>query len=88
MSIVLGSFKEHFFIVSFGGWNTTLQFYDLIRGLLICLSTETFKCEDLPGLKSAPLWGSSRGNLGYESKCWAGFDSQFDRLMSYIGANE
>lgn len=88
VSIVLGPLHEHFFIVSFGGWNTTLQFYDLIRGLLICPSPETLKCEDLSGPKSGPLWGSSHGDLGYESKCWAEFNSQFDKLTSRIGADK
>ncbi len=31
------------------------------------------------------LW---RLGLGYESKCWAGFDSRFDMLTRHIGADD
>jgi hypothetical protein len=27
-------------------------------------------------------------NLGYKSKCWVGFNFQFDILVSHIGADE
>jgi hypothetical protein len=32
--------------------------------------------------------GWPHGSLGYESKCWAGFDSQFDKLMNHIGVDK
>jgi len=32
----------------------------------------------LVGSKSRSVQGRPCGGLGYESKCWAGFDSQFD----------
>lgn len=38
--------------------------------------------------KSGPPQCDPHGSLGYKSKCWATFDSQFDMLMNHIGANE
>jgi len=57
---------------------------------MTCLYRRTFKCGGLAYLrpKFGPPWGSRCGGLGYESKCWVGFDSQLDMFMSRIGVGK
>ncbi len=38
--------------------------------------------------KFEPPWGGPYGSLGYESKCWVGFNFRFDVLMNDIGVNK
>jgi len=38
--------------------------------------------------KSTPPQGGPHDSLGYESKCWAAFNSWFDMLMSYASVDE
>jgi hypothetical protein len=51
-------------------------------GGVTCPSRQTLKCEaNLVGAQVQTIAGWPSHGLDYESKCWAGFDSQFDKLM-------
>jgi hypothetical protein len=59
-------------------------------GIVTCLSRWTLKCGGSfnRGPNLDHYGGGPRNNLGYESKCWAGFNSQVDKLMNHIGATK
>jgi hypothetical protein len=42
----------------------------------------------LVGAQFKPLWGGPHDDLVYESKCWVGFNLQFDKLTNCIGVDQ